>query len=103
MKIAASTVADGLLVKVGSYAPDGSVELKEFSVPNLEAASRVCVAYVEEEGIGSRDWAGGEVVDDVTRQVVAVVSYNGRVWMPGGTNPEGLAIPSLDLEYDLGA
>jgi hypothetical protein len=48
---------------------------------------------VEAEGMGSRDFDGGQIYRN--GECVAVVSYNGRVWAPGGTNPEGIHVPSL--------
>jgi hypothetical protein len=35
-----------------------------------------------------------------SRECVAVVSYNGRAWVPGGTNPEGMRLPGK-VEFDL--
>ncbi len=49
-------------------------------VDTLEAASRQCRAYIEENSLGGGNWSGGQVfLDD---KPFAYVSYNGRVWGP---------------------
>lgn len=61
---------------------------KWVEVDDLTAASRACRHYIESRDLGSRDWSGercGQVVDASTRRVVANISYNGRVWLPDGT------------------
>lgn len=85
-----------LLVQVGYYDLRAELHLLELSVPDITGAVRTCRAYIEEEDLGSSNWAGGAVFrDDGTRACVAIVSYNGRVWVPSGeVNPEGLALPS---------
>ena len=98
MKTAASTVNGPLLVKVGSY----DEKLKDLEVSDLKEAAKVCREYIEDDGLGASDWRGGEVVLEETGLCVAVVSYNGRVWFPGGRNPEGDALPNHELEFDLG-
>lgn len=97
------TMMEGpFLVRVGSYDYEAVPQLRELTVPDLESAARAVVAYIGEEDLGSRDWCGGEVLrDDGSREVVAVVSYNGRVWAPGGTNPEGQRIPDMTREFVL--
>lgn len=94
LKIAALSVEGPLLVKVAKK--------RLVSVPDLAEASRVCREHIDSKGIGARGWSGGEVLrDDESRECVAVVSYNGRVWVPGGTNPEGRRLASSQ-EFDLG-
>ncbi|NMF87020.1 hypothetical protein [Aromatoleum petrolei] len=39
-------------------------------------------AFIDEDGIGPGNWAGGPVLAGCDQQV-AYVSYNGRVWLPG--------------------
>lgn len=51
------------------------IDVKDFA-----EASAVCRAYIERNGLGGGNWTGGEVVDMVTAERVAHVSYNGRVW-----------------------
>ena len=53
--------------------PDRVVPVKSFA-----DASRVCRTYIENHGLGGGSWAGGEITRD--GQIVARVSYNGRVW-----------------------
>lgn len=100
MKIAASTVTGPLLVKVGSY---DDTKLMDLTVPDLKAASKACLGYIEDDALGASDWRGGEVIQESTGLCVAVVSYNGLVFSVSGRNPEGDALPELELEYDLRA
>jgi hypothetical protein len=55
---------------------------KLVEVASLQEASRAVREYIEADGLGSSAWEGGEVTEG--RKVVARVSYNGRVWPPGG-------------------
>ncbi len=48
-------------------------------VADLDEASRVCRAYIVEHDLGSGNWTGGEVRSDLN-EVVARISFNGRVW-----------------------
>jgi len=50
-------------------------------VDDLDAASRTCLDYINFNDLGGGNWAGGEVRDAETKQVVAKISYNGRIWM----------------------
>jgi hypothetical protein len=50
-------------------------------VASLQAASAACRAYLEQHGLGSGNWTGGDVKNGAG-EVVAKVSYNGRVWSP---------------------
>ena len=63
------------------------VEIRADSVPvaDLAAASRACREFIEEHDLGASGWRGGTVVDAATKQAIATVSYNGRVWMADGT------------------
>jgi len=86
-----------LLARVGTY--DYGVELRP--AVGMEGATKVVRRFLREEleadGMGSRDFDGGQIyVDEGGRpgECVAVVSYNGRVWEPGGKNPEGLHVCS---------
>ena len=59
---------------------------RSVKVASLAEASRVCRAYLERSGAGSSGWSGGEVRDE-SWEVVARVSFNGRVWPPGAWTP----------------
>lgn len=48
-------------------------------VSSLREASRKAREYIEQHDLGGGNWAGGDVLDE-SGQVVARVSYNGRVW-----------------------
>ena len=49
-------------------------------VQTLEDASERCRQFIAAYDLGGGNWNGGQVRDDATGQVVARVSYNGRVW-----------------------
>jgi hypothetical protein len=46
---------------------------------SVKHASAVCRDWIEENGIGGGNWAGGEVRDEKDA-FVARISYNGRAW-----------------------
>ena len=52
-------------------------------VATLGDASKACRLFIECHGLGGGNWTGGEVKNVRTKEVVAKVSYNGRVWQPG--------------------
>jgi hypothetical protein len=56
-------------------------------VADFAAASRACREFIESNDLGS-DWCGGAIVDAATKKVIATVSYNGRVWLPDGTEAQ---------------
>jgi hypothetical protein len=53
------------------------------AVATLDEAASACRAFIDEHDIGAGNWTGGEVQRD--GEPVARVSYNGRVWLPDGT------------------
>lgn len=54
------------------------VPFRVMAVKTLREACFVCRCYIEEHGLGGGNWSGGEV--SVGDEIVARVSYNGRVW-----------------------
>jgi hypothetical protein len=56
-------------------------------VADLEDASRVCCEYIANNDLGCGNWAGGKVRDAETQEVVAEISYNGRIWPTDGQTP----------------
>lgn len=56
---------------------------KAVAVTSLEEASRVCRTYIEDNELGGGNWTGGDVVDEGNK--IASISYNGRIWLPDGT------------------
>lgn len=101
-KFAGSLERGPFLVEVGEYDVQDRPQVKMLTVPTLEAAARACREYIDDQGLGGSDWCGGQVFrDDDERECVAVVSYNGRVWLPGGSNPEGQRVPDMTREFDL--
>jgi len=55
-----------------------NIESVYFEVSNLDEASKVCQKYITHFNLGSGNWLGGSVIDD-NSNLVAEVSYNGRV------------------------
>ncbi len=58
-----------------------------FGCKTLAEAARICRRYIADHDLGGGNWTGGEIIDRDTREVVARVSYNGRVWPPGEWTP----------------
>jgi hypothetical protein len=56
-------------------------------IGSLESASAVCLAYIARNGLGAGNWTGGHVVDVESGELVATISYNGRIW-PVAKRPE---------------
>jgi hypothetical protein len=52
------------------------------SATTLVEASDVCQRFIAEHDLGSSNWNGGRVRDLSTGKIVALVSYNGRIWTP---------------------
>lgn len=50
-------------------------------VVSFAAAAFACRTFIEAHDLGASQWRGGRVVDAATDEVVATVSYNGRVWL----------------------
>lgn len=68
----------------------GCEKNKEVKVETFKEASETCVKFIIDNDLGSGNWAGGDIKDD-TGTVIAMVSYNGRVWKGSsltGTNEE---------------
>jgi len=100
IKIAASEIEGPFLVKVGTF--DGGQ--KNLTVPTLKDASYAVKGFIWDDRVRSSDWHGGEVVrDDGTGDVVAVVSYNGRVWGAKAHPTDPWHVPDKALEFDLDA
>lgn len=62
------------------------VSNKVVEVADFEEASQVCREYIDANGLGAGNWTGGLVLG-ADGSPVAKVSYNGRVWPPGGYEP----------------
>ena len=59
----------------------GLPEDEQVPVLDFEHASAVCQSYIAEHALGGGSWAGGEV-KDMAGNIVARVTYNGRVFAP---------------------
>ena len=53
---------------------------KAIEVESLPAASAAIRQFIELNGFGSSDFAGGNVYNSSTNKLIAKVSYNGRIW-----------------------
>lgn len=52
-------------------------------VGSIEEASDVCCNFIDENDLGGGNWSGGNVFRD--GEMVARISYNGRIWNPDGS------------------
>jgi len=59
------------------------VPTRKAKVADFEGASKACREYIEKHELGGGNWTGGKVLDAKGKEV-AYVSYNGKVWPPGG-------------------
>jgi len=60
-------------------------------VATLQEASEACRRHIDDHDLGASGWRGGVITrDDGTE--AGRVSYNGRVWPPGGWRPGSAAI-----------
>lgn len=84
-------------------APEGPFLLRTagrvVSTPSLENASTISRSLIADGGVGSSEW-GGATVHREEGELVAVLSYNGRAFLPGRTNDLGRPLAG-DLEFDL--
>ena len=55
-------------------------------VDSLESAARVVRDYILEYDLGGGNMIGGQVYDTGTNQMVAYISYNGRIWTRENTD-----------------
>jgi len=64
----------------------GTIEIQErwFEIGTLREASVICRRFIEINDLGGGNWTGGDVKDDAGN-VIAHISYNGRVWEDWGT------------------
>ena len=76
-----TNIENALIVEIGAV----GIRRRWVAVRDLPAASRACRAFIEEHDLGASQWLGGAVADAATKVAVARVSYNGRVWLPDGT------------------
>jgi hypothetical protein len=53
----------------------------ELSINSIAEASSAVSAYIDEHNLLGSTFCGGQITDDFEK-VIAVVSYNGRVWEP---------------------
>lgn len=56
----------------------GAEPNKNLKVKNLKEAKEACLKFIEDNDLGSGNWAGGRVYEG--KNLIARVSYNGRVW-----------------------
>lgn len=76
-----TTQVPGMKVQIGAAGHRTSW----LPVATFAAASFACRTFIEAHDLGASRWRGGRIVDAATEEVVATVSYNGRVWLPDGS------------------
>lgn len=52
---------------------------KTVTVASFKEASEVCNKFINDNDLGSGNWSGGDITDE-SGKVIAMVSYNGKVW-----------------------
>lgn len=52
---------------------------KTVEVASYKEASEKCIEFITNNDLGSGNWSGGDILDEKGK-VIAVVSYNGKVW-----------------------
>lgn len=57
----------------------GCEPCKTVPVSSLKEARDLCVKFINDNDLGSGNWNGGQILDE-NEKVIALVSYNGRVW-----------------------
>ena len=64
------------------YCHASTVKIKplRYGVTSFKEASEICRNFIGENDLGSGNWCGGEILDE-NKKVIALVSYNGRVWL----------------------
>lgn len=60
-------------------------------VKSFKEASELCQQFIEDNDLGAGNWSGGEIFND-KNEVIAHVSYNGRVWEGQRWNPDSKEI-----------
>lgn len=72
----------------------GCEKNKSIKVNSFKEASDVCKKFIDDNGLGSGNWEGGQIFDDAGKQI-AHVSYNGRVWEGKTWTPNAKEITNL--------
>ena len=58
--------------------PKSPAKERRAEVDSFKEASELCQRYIEFNGLGGGNWAGGQIFENGKQ--IAFVSYNGRVW-----------------------
>ena len=66
------------------------VQSKVVKAVSIADASEKCRKFLDENGLGSGNWSGGQVY--LEEECVAVISYNGRAWEPCPDETQNIAI-----------
>lgn len=61
--------------------PRATIKIAKARIPvsGFAKASEVCKNFIEKHGLGSGNWTGGQI-GNIEGEIIAHVSYNGRVW-----------------------
>ena len=57
----------------------GCARNKIVPVATFKEASEVCMKFIADNNLGGGNWSGGDIADE-SGKVIALVSYNGKVW-----------------------
>ena len=69
----------------GQYYGEGALSpTLQVEVNGFKEASVVCRAYIAQHNLGAGNWTGGTIRQG--KEIIARVSYNGRVWPVGEWN-----------------
>ena len=49
-------------------------------VDDLKSAQEAVKFYIEDHDLGGGNWIGGQVIDEATKEIIAMISYNRNVW-----------------------
>lgn len=83
----------------GQYSPPGP-DLRQI-VPDLQGAVRAFLAWVRLYNLGGGNVGMGAHVVDHHGQIIARISYNGRVWPPGKWTPQTRPLRELTAADDV--
>ena len=69
--------------------PRATVKTVKIRLPirSFAKASEVCKNFIEKFDLGSGNWTGGQI-GNIKGEIIAHVSYNGRVWEGEKWTPE---------------
>ena len=79
MKVALSSIGNPDFGQDPNRPMYGCEKNKRVTVLSFKEASEVCLEFIKSNYLGGGNWRGGDITDD-SGKVIAIVSYNGKVW-----------------------